>query len=50
MQRKRQKTFRETGSAYPRIHGLVFDPSDGILHRLPVNFGEEIKDMRHVCA
>jgi hypothetical protein len=50
VQRKRQKTFRETGSAYPRIHGLVFDPSDGILHRLPVNFGEEIKDMRHVCA
>jgi len=29
VQRKRQKTFKETGSAYPRIHGLVFDPSEG---------------------
>ena len=48
VQRKRQSTFRETGSAYPRIHGLVFDPSEGVLKKLSVKFGEEIKDMRHV--
>ena len=23
--------------AYPRVHGLVFDPADGILHRLEMN-------------
>ena len=50
VQRKRQQTFRESGSAYPRIHGLVFDPSDGVLHRLPVNFGEKFKPFRHVCV
>ncbi len=39
-----QRALRETAEdgqyATPRIHGLVFNPSEGILHRLPVCFTE----------
>ena len=59
VQRKRLKTFEaqtETegsgsaadGQAYPRIHALVFDPSDGLLNRLPVKFREEIEGKEHI--
>ena len=39
------KTFEEGPHAYPRVHGLVFDPKDGILKRLPVHFKDEIGEM-----
>ena len=45
VQRKRLKTFEEGQYAYPRVHGLVFDPKDGILKRLPVHFKDEIGEM-----
>lgn len=45
VQRKRLKTFEEGPHAYPRVHGLVFDPKDGILKRLPVHFKDEIGEM-----
>jgi len=34
--------------AYPRIHGMVFDPSDGILRRLPVDFKEYMRKYKKV--
>ena len=27
---------------YPRIHGLVFNPGEGILKQLPLNFEERV--------
>lgn len=45
VQRQRLKTFHErdnTGATFatPRIHAMVFDPSDGVLRKLKVNFKE----------
>lgn len=37
VQRKRAESGKD-GVAYPRIHGMVFSPKDGILRKLPVNF------------
>ena len=47
VQRRRLETHADPNCAfaYPRIHGLVFDPADGILHRLPMNFKEQIADL-----
>ena len=33
---------------YPRIHGLVFNPADGILKKLPVDFKKHIGPMDHI--
>eukprot|EP00595_Chromulina_sp_UTEXLB2642_P000731 CAMPEP_0196764580 /NCGR_PEP_ID=MMETSP1095-20130614/6464_1 /TAXON_ID=96789 ORGANISM="Chromulina nebulosa, Strain UTEXLB2642" /NCGR_SAMPLE_ID=MMETSP1095 /ASSEMBLY_ACC=CAM_ASM_000446 /LENGTH=260 /DNA_ID=CAMNT_0042120559 /DNA_START=42 /DNA_END=824 /DNA_ORIENTATION=- len=39
VQRKRIQSKKEPGSkVVPRIHGLVFDTSEGILHRLDVDY------------
>ncbi|RYH13002.1 hypothetical protein EON65_36730 [archaeon] len=27
---------------YPRIHGLVFNPADGVLKKLPIDFEKSI--------
>lgn len=35
---------------YPRIHGLVFDPSDGILRRLPVDFASRVGPLDHIYS
>ena len=32
----------------PRIHGLVFNPADGILKRLPVDFGKRVGTLDHI--
>eukprot|EP00039_Didymoeca_costata_P021979 m.3333 g.3333 ORF g.3333 m.3333 type:complete len:304 (+) comp2750_c0_seq1:165-1076(+) len=50
VQRRRLKTHEEgLGKfAYPRIHGLVFDPSVGLMKKLKINFKDEIKDMKHI--
>jgi hypothetical protein len=32
----------------PRIHGLVFDPSEGILRQLPVNFAARVGSLDHI--
>jgi len=34
--------------AHPRIHALVYDPSDGQLTRLPMNFNEYIQSLKNV--
>ena len=39
-----QRALRETANQgpypVPRIHGLVFNPREGVLKRLPVDFAE----------
>jgi carbonic anhydrase len=41
VQKKRVETFKneDLEYSYPRIHACVFDPKDGILRQLDVNFG-----------
>merc|ERR1712100_644610 len=55
VQQKRKATYEalQNGTAtenftYPRIHGMVFDPKVGILHKLPVNFKHVVNDLRHI--
>ena len=33
---------------YPRVHGLVFDPKDGILKRLSLNLGQRFRRLASV--
>jgi len=33
---------------YPRIHGLVFNPKDGYLKKLPVNFTKRVGTLDHI--
>ena len=46
VQRKRLKTFVTESFALPRVHGLVFDPADGVLKKLPLDFKSLIKEDR----
>lgn len=46
VQHKRLKTYMNESYALPRIHGFVFDPCDGILKKLPLNFKDLIKEDR----
>ncbi len=38
VQAARKESLQHGPIAWPRVHGLVFNPSDGILHRLPIDF------------
>ncbi|CAK9008368.1 Carbonic anhydrase (Carbonate dehydratase), partial [Durusdinium trenchii] len=42
VQRARMKShvIGQTEVTLPRVHGLVFDPADGVLHKLKVDFGK----------
>ena len=40
--------LQEQGIAFPRIHGLVYAPSDGILKKLPVDFKDILRKNTHV--
>ena len=35
-------------AAWQRIHGLVFDPKEGLLHKLPIDFKAEIARYRDI--
>jgi len=50
VQRRRLQTYTEgeESLALPRVHGLVFDPAVGILHKLPLNFKKEIEEYREI--
>ena len=48
VQRRRAKTQETTGTAYPRIHALVFDPKNGILQKLPLNLNRAMGGYKHV--
>ncbi|KAJ9467266.1 Carbonic anhydrase [Diplonema papillatum] len=34
--------------ATPRVHAMVFDPADGVLQKLDINFKQEVSQLRHV--
>jgi len=48
VQRKRLKSVHTNAEPTPRIHGLVFDPSEGILRQLPVNFAARVGSLDHI--
>lgn len=50
VQRRRIQTHRDPSVpyVYPRIHALTFDPSEGIMRKLEVNFEEKIGDLQHI--
>jgi len=49
VQRKRSKSAADgSPNAYPRVHGMVFDPADGILRRLHVDFKEYLRRYQKV--
>jgi len=48
VQRRRLKSKQTDGTHSPRIHGLVFDPSEGILRKLPVNFAARVGSLEHI--
>jgi carbonic anhydrase len=47
VQRKRLETHNDPGKSmtYPRIHGLVFDPSDGVLNKLDIDYRAHIAEL-----
>ena len=47
VQKKRLETHGDpdVAFAYPRIHGLVFDPAEGILKKLPIDYTEQIAEL-----
>jgi carbonic anhydrase len=50
VQRKRMETYKskEFPFTWPRIHGLVYDPTIGELKKLDVNFKDLQADMQHI--
>jgi carbonic anhydrase len=48
IQRRRRETFKEGGVAYPRVHGLVYAPGEGVLRKLPVDFDEILRKNSHI--
>jgi len=52
VQAKRLKTYNDDtiSFSYPRIHGVTFDPANGLLKRLPLDleFKKAVRDFRHV--
>ena len=35
---RKESCERSDASVTPRIHAVVFNPADGILHRMPIDF------------
>eukprot|EP00164_Ancoracysta_twista_P004434 GFYU01005984.1.p1 GENE.GFYU01005984.1~~GFYU01005984.1.p1 ORF type:complete len:337 (-),score=77.79 GFYU01005984.1:102-1112(-) len=50
IQKKRLETYNdpECKYAYPRIHGLVFDPATGLLNKLKLDFKSQIQQYQHI--
>jgi len=51
VQRRRALTAArpiEYEGAFPRIHGMIFDPSDGVLRRLPIDWKAKIAEYSQV--
>ena len=48
VQRKRFETEGAAGGAYPRIHGLTFDPKEGILNRVAHGHMPKMENLRHI--
>jgi carbonic anhydrase len=47
VQRSRLETHKNPLSprAYPRIHGLIFDPATGLLKKIPIDFRAEVAEL-----
>jgi carbonic anhydrase len=49
---KKRKEYRannpDSKYAYPMIHGMVFDPKEGLLKKLPVNFKNLVRNYQHI--
>lgn len=50
VQRARLKNYVEGSSEYtlPRVHGIVYDPTNGKIKKLTLNFNEEIQKYREI--
>ena len=50
VQQKRLTTWKDPNEemAYPRIHGMVFDPSEGRLRVVPIDFREQVGKYSHI--
>jgi len=51
VQRKRMEVKEKLGNdeeVYPRIHGMVFNPKDGILKKLPVDYNKRVGPLDHI--
>ena len=50
VQAKRLKTYQDetVPFSYPKIHGVTFDPANGLLKRLPLDFKKLIREYQHV--
>ena len=50
VQAKRLKTYNDENIpfTYPQIHGVTFDPANGLLKRLPIDFKNTIKNFQHI--
>ena len=48
VQKKRHQTHADPNApfAYPRVHGLVFDPATGELCKVPINYRRMVKELR----
>lgn len=47
VQRSRLETHAHPNHkrAYPRIHGLIFDPATGLLKKIPIDFRAEVAEL-----
>jgi carbonic anhydrase len=50
VQKQRIETHADSDEpfAYPRIHGLVFDPATGELQKIPIDFRSKISELREM--
>jgi carbonic anhydrase len=48
VQRKRRDSAAAGEKATPRVHGLVFDPSEGVMHKLNLDFGPALAEYASV--
>jgi len=48
VQQRRRDSYKEGGVAFPRVHGLVYAPGEGILKKLKVDIKQVLRDNRHI--
>ena len=48
VQRRRMKTYMDTGFALPRVHALVYDPATGRVKKLSVDWKEETREFDRI--
>jgi hypothetical protein len=49
VQRKRVESFNSGAPfVFPRVHGMVFDPSVGILNKLKISYQHQLQEFQHI--